>query len=79
MNEFGDGFKEGFKEFGHSIAVIVNSVLLFIVYLVGVGITSIFAKLVNKHFLDTKLKNTDSYWSNLDLKKESIEKYYRQF
>lgn len=79
MNEFFKGLKEGFKEFSSNISIIINTILLSIVYLIGVGITSIFAKLIGKHFLDIKHKNVDSYWSDLNLSKEPIENYYRQF
>ena len=78
MNEFGEGCKEGFKEFGHTIAAFVNTVLLSIVYFIGVGITAFFARLLNKRFLDMRLKK-GSYWEDLNLKKEPIENYHRQF
>ena len=74
------GIKSGQKRFGESIATIVNSVLLSLVYFFGVGITSIFAKISRKHFLDLKLeKSKESYWEELNLNKEEIEKYYKQF
>jgi len=66
------------KEFGIGVSVIVNSLLLSIVYVAGVGFTSLFAKLVGKRFLETK-KKKDTYWSDLDLKKKPLEEYYRQF
>jgi len=73
------GFKKGMGNFGHNIALIINTILLTFVYLIGVGLTSIFAKIVGKHFLEIKLSKKDSYWSDLNLKKKPIEKYYRQF
>jgi hypothetical protein len=77
---FFKGFKKGMKQFSDNISLIINSILLSIVYLLGVGITSIFAKLSGKHFLDLKLsKKKKSYWSSLNLKKKPIENYYRQF
>jgi hypothetical protein len=80
MMRFLSGIKEGFKEFGENIALIVNSVLLSIVYFVGVGPTSLFAKLVKKSFLDVKIeKKSKTYWSDLNLKKRPEEEYYRQF
>ncbi len=78
--QFFRGFKKGLENFGSNITTIINFVLLSIVYLVGVGITSIIANLFGKHFLDMKLsKKKDSYWSSLDLKKKPINNYYRQF
>jgi len=83
MNEikkFSKGFAEGFKDFGNNISIIVNSVLLLIVYILGVGITSLIAKIFGKHFLEMKLsKKEKTYWSDLNLKKKPIEEYYRQF
>ncbi len=74
------GFREGLKEFGYNINLIVNSILLSMVYLAGVGSTSIIARLVGKRFLDVELsKSRESYWSDLDMKKRPIEDYYRQF
>ena len=78
LKQFFKGFKKGMGTFGSNIALIINTLLLFFVYIVGVGLTSIIAKLFRKHFLETRLSK-DSYWSDLNLKKKPIEKYYRQF
>ena len=80
-NPFITGFKEGFKAFGHSVANIVNFFLLTLVYLVGVGPTSLVAKLFGKKFLQTKL-NKDSFWVMKDQAKEKAKKredHYRTF
>ena len=37
-------FKKGFEEFSSNITIIINSILLTLVYLIGIGITSIIAK-----------------------------------
>ena len=80
IKKFLKGFKKGMHDFGQNIAVIINSVLLFFVYIIGVGLTSLFAKIFGKHFLQTKRsKNEETYWSDLNLKKKPIEEYYRQF
>ena len=74
------GFKKGMQDFGHNITIIINSILLSIVYIIGIGLTSIIAKIFKKSFLDTKIsKEKKSYWSELNLKKKSLDKYYRQF
>lgn len=80
LKMFFDGFQKGMKDFGSNINLIVNSILLLIVYLVGVGITSLLAKLSGKHFLERKISlEKKTYWSDLNLKKKELEKYYRQF
>lgn len=76
--QFSKGFKKGVKNFGSCISDIINTVLLGFVYIVGVGITSIIARLNKKRFLDTE-KKEDSYWSDLNLEKKPTEEYYRQF
>jgi len=73
------GMSSGMKSFGKLISAIINSSLLLIVYLVGVGITSIIAKLVGKRFLDTKPSAKSSYWSPLNLKTRPLKDHYRQF
>ena len=79
FRQFYKGFKIGMKNFGENIALIINTILLFFVYLIGVGLTSIVAKIFGKHFLEMKLSKKDTYWNNLKLKKKPIKEYYRQF
>lgn len=72
--------KDGQKMFGEDIASIVNFFLLTFVYFLGVGITSIFAKILRKHFLELNFnKKSRTYWSKLNLGKRPLEEYYRQF
>lgn len=80
IKDFLKGFKEGQKSFGETIAALVNSVLLSIVYLLGVGLISLFAKIFGKHFLLTKIEeNSKTYWEDLNLGKRPMGEYYRQF
>ena len=79
LKKFFRGFRKGMRKFGYGIALIINTILLFFVYLIGVGFTSITAKIFRKHFLEIKLSKKETYWSDLNLKKKSIEDYYRQF
>ena len=78
LKQFFKGFQKGVKGFSDNISTIINFVLLSMVYLIGVGLTSITAKIFGKHFLDMK-KKKDSYWHDLNLKNKKIEEYYRQF
>jgi len=68
---------DGMKLFGETISAVVNFLLLSFVYLIGVGLTSIAAKLFGKHFIETKQKKT--YWEELNLTNKKMEEYYRQF
>ena len=74
------GFGKGMKEFGENMTAIVNSFLLSIVYFIGVGVTSLFARIKRKRFLKTEIaKEKETYWQDLNLKKKKFKEYYRQF
>jgi len=78
--KFIEGFKEGQKRFGEPLGVIINSIILSVVYFIGVGITSVIAKIANKHFLElNKETNVKTYWEELNLTKRPMEEYYKQF
>jgi hypothetical protein len=88
LKGFFSGFHRGMKDFGSCLSTIINSAMLFIVYLIGVGLTSLVAKLAGKHFLDMNLdrdkkldtdKKKKTYWSDLKLKKKDAIEYCRQF
>ena len=78
LKSFIRGFGGGFKRFGHLISLIVNSVLLFFVYFIGVGITSIIAKIFGKRFLELD-KNKESYWIIHEKKKKTLEEFKKMF
>ena len=67
-------FHHGLKEFSKSISTLVNSILLSIVYIIGVGITSLANKRIRKELLELKPKEK-SYWSEF----KQSNKHYRQF
>ena len=77
--KFFTGFITGVQRFGNNITIIINTLLLSFVYFIGIGITSIIAKIVKKKFLDLTKEKKSSYWSDLNLDKRDIDKYYRQF
>ena len=54
--DFLNGLKEGNRMFGEDIASVINFILLTFVYLFGVGITSMIAKLSGKNFLEIKME-----------------------
>ena len=80
MNSFIKGFKIGFNFFKENISIIINSILLSIIYIIGIGLSFLIAKILRKGFLDTKIdKNKNSYWLNLNLGKKKEDYYYKQF
>lgn len=78
MRLFLEGFKEGLKYFGENINFLVNSVLFFIVYVFGVGLTSIIMKIFGKNLLELKQDQKKSYWKDFN-EKDNLESYYNQF
>tara|TARA_Y100000310_G_scaffold324016_1_gene385279 strand:- start:2833 stop:3072 length:240 start_codon:yes stop_codon:yes gene_type:complete len=79
MKNFFTGFKTGFSKFGHHIASIVNFILLFFVYFIGVGLTSLVAKIFRKHFLDLGKKQVNSMWIKKKITKQPYDDYLRRF
>jgi hypothetical protein len=72
-------FKVGFRSFGESIVTLINSLLLVIVYIFGVGISSLFMGKKRKQLLDMAIDKTcTTYWKTTPLSKES-DSHYRQF
>ncbi|MBD3203495.1 hypothetical protein GF327_04325 [Candidatus Woesearchaeota archaeon] len=71
-------FKQGFSDYFLNINVIINILLLSLVYLSGVGLTTLLSRLLKKKFINSKTKRK-TYWNNLNLKKEELNRYYRQF
>ncbi len=79
-HHFFHAVKRGVTSFGETISVIVASVLLLVVYVVGVGVTSIVAKVFGKHFLDTRVsEEKKTYWVDISSKSDSLDECYRQF
>ena len=80
---FFKGVWEGQKLFGEIIATLVNTLLLSVVYFIGVGVTTFFAQISHKEFLDVAFNISDkkikSHWQELNLTKKPLEEYYRQF
>jgi large-conductance mechanosensitive channel len=71
-------FMEGSKIFGELISAFINFLLLSFVYFIGIGLTSMFAKILRKRFIDENM-NKKSYWEELNLTTKSVKEYYRQF
>jgi len=60
------------------ISSLINFILLSFVYFVGIGLTSVIAKISNKKFLILKKENKDSYWEDKEVSNK-FEDYFRQF
>ncbi len=73
-----DEFIDGSKMFGELISTVINLILLSFVYFIGFGLTSLFAKISGKKFIDEKFTK-ESYWEELNLTTQPFKEYYRQF
>ena len=72
--------RDGMRHFGDDIAGLINTVLLLIVYVFGVGLTALVAKLVGKQFLDRKpVAKKNTYWRDVSTKKPDMDSHFRQF
>ncbi len=80
IKKFFKDVKKGQKEFGDDIAAIINAVLLSLVYVFGVGLSFVIARLSKKKLLDKDVeKQRESYWEELNISNGKMEDYYRQF
>jgi hypothetical protein len=80
IKKFFKGVKEGQHLFGETIATLINSILLSIVYILGAGSTFLFSKIAGKNFLDKALdKNSKTYWEEMNLSTKKKGEYYKQF
>jgi len=70
--------KNLFLKFGRFIQNIINFLLLFVVYFVGIGLTSLISKLVHKTFLFLN-GNKNSYWDENKVIAEDKETSGRMF
>lgn len=71
-------FSKFVKPFTDKVNLVVNTILLSIVYFIGVGFTSVCAKLVGKKFLKLEKENVNSYWIEKE-QNNSKKSYFRQF
>lgn len=79
LKEIWNIIKSILEPIAKAISSVVNLVLLFIVYFIGIGIVSIIMKLFGKHFLELKKQNKSSNWQEHKITKQPLEQYYRTF
>lgn len=74
-----NAIKRLLEPIGMFVSSVVNFILLSIVYFMGIGLTSITAKLFGKHFLELKKQKKKTNWHEHKITKQPLEKYYRTF
>lgn len=80
MKSFFKGMSKGMKFFGTLITTIVNSAILIVVYIIGIGLTALIAKISKKELIQKKLSyNKETYWTDLNISDKKMDDYYRQF
>ncbi len=72
--------REAGQEYVRLVNTIINGMLLTVVYVVGIGLTAVVAKLFGKHFLETKIDDvTVTYWNDFESAVSIKKSIYRQF
>ena len=80
MSVFIKEFISGFKEFGKFVNAVVLFVALTLVYIFGIGPTSLIGKLLGKKFLSLKKdEKAKTYWTDNRIGKKKEEEYYNTF
>lgn len=71
---FFKGFHAGFKNVGYIISGIFNTLMFLLVFIFGIGMVSIFFKIMKKKLLDLKFnKSKNSYWVDKKNRNSSME------
>ncbi len=78
---FFKGLGSGFQEPGHLLARLINTLLLLIVFVFGVGPVAIISRLRGKRYLATKSfsQTATTYWQDCSLENKSKEDYTKLF
>ena len=71
IKTFLKGLAHGLTYTGHIITNIVNTLLLLIIYFVGVGTAAIITKLTKQELMMLEKKNTTTYYSAYCIKKST--------
>lgn len=68
------------KQVGKKIGWVVTTILLIVIYLVGIGVSALIAKSIRKHFLKLKPeKDKTTYWLNKTRTEITLEDFQRSF
>lgn len=72
--------RDGAEFFGETIGTAVNTVILFAVYIIGVGLSALLAMAFRKQVLDMDIdRERASYWHGIPVEEKTPEEYVRQF
>ncbi|MFA5484710.1 MAG: hypothetical protein WC260_00435 [Candidatus Pacearchaeota archaeon] len=80
MKKFRENIKKRIKKSSKLILLITNTILLTIVYFLGIGITFLIGKLTRKKLFNLDLnKDEKTYWEKIKEEKKSLEDFYNPF
>lgn len=73
-------FLGGMRAFGERVGAVVNTVLLTLAYVAGIGATALLARLISKQFLvTTSSLKSSTYWQPAAKKPAARQQALRQF
>ncbi len=73
------GFKRGAMVFLSDIASFNNFILMSFTYFIGVGISTVFIRVLGRHKKKLESENPTTYWKDLNIGEKPIDSYYRPF
>ena len=73
------GLLHGAKYTGMLITNIINTVLLLIIYFIGVGTAALFTRITKQKELMPENKNNETYYNEKKTETEDIQEYYKQY
>jgi len=80
MKSFINEFKNGTRYFAESISFLVNSFLFSFVYIIGIGLTSLFLKILGRHTMNINRFERVTFWQKrTEESGTNINIYYNQF
>jgi hypothetical protein len=73
-------FYKGMCLFGKKVSIFINTILLLIAYVFGIGLTAIIAKLIDKNFLKLRIeKDKTSYWEETHITDKEVSEFLKQY
>jgi len=72
-------FFSGMRRFGEALGGFCSTLLLIVVYVLGIGPAALAAKLIRKKFLSLGKEDRETYWEDLHVGPRKREEYHRQF
>lgn len=79
MKGFFKRLYNGWMVFAHKLGVVQSTIMLFIIYFLGIGVTWFFCFILRRDLLGKSLKDRASFWHERDFKTPTLQECERQF